>query len=80
MTTGPQKPAAPIKMIRSAAVLARVPYTARHLLNLEKKGAFPKRRQLGPRCVAWIESEIDEWLAGRATGPAATPFPQSQSS
>lgn len=24
--------------------------------------AFPRSRSLGPRCVVWLESEIDEWV------------------
>lgn len=30
--------------------------------NLEKKGMFPTRRQLGGRSVGWIHSEVQEWL------------------
>lgn len=28
-------------------------------------GIFPKGIQLGPRCVGWIESEIEEWMNER---------------
>ena len=24
--------------------------------------AFPRSRSLGPRCVVWLESEIEEWV------------------
>jgi len=44
----------PVTLIRTSTLLQRVPFTARHILNLEKKGQFPKRRQLGARCVAWV--------------------------
>lgn len=25
-------------------------------------GTFPQPRQLGPACVRWMESEIDNWI------------------
>ena len=28
----------------------------------ERDGKFPKRRHIGPRSVAWLESEISEWM------------------
>ncbi len=64
-----------ITLIRRKALLARVPFTDRHILNLEKKGLFPKRRVLGLRSVAWVEHEIDEWLKSRKTGSVSAPCP-----
>jgi prophage regulatory protein len=29
------------------------------------KGNFPKNVSLGPRCVGWLESEIDSWIQDR---------------
>ncbi len=29
-----------------------------------KTGTFPKQIQLGPGRVAWVGSEVDEWIAG----------------
>lgn len=34
--------------------------------RLEKEGKFPKRRQISPNCVAWVESELNDWLESRA--------------
>jgi prophage regulatory protein len=31
----------------------------------EQAGIFPKRRQLGPRRVGWIESEVLNWMESR---------------
>lgn len=59
-------------------VRLKVPFTRKHILELEKAGRFPKRLQLGNRRVAWVESEIDQWLAERIaerdsdTGASAT--------
>jgi prophage regulatory protein len=33
--------------------------------RLEKDGRFPKRVQVSPARVAWVESEIDAWIAAR---------------
>jgi prophage regulatory protein len=32
-----------------------VPYTPQHILRLEKEGKFPRRVQVGPNRVAWLE-------------------------
>lgn len=29
------------------------------------KGSFPQNVNLGPRCVGWLESEIDAWIQAR---------------
>ena len=33
--------------------------------RLERKGAFPSRRQVGPSSVRWLRSEVEEWLETR---------------
>jgi prophage regulatory protein len=50
-----------------------VPYTSQHIARLEKEGKFPKRLQLGPNRVGWLESEVNEWIDGlkiRRDGPS----------
>jgi prophage regulatory protein len=32
----------------------------------EAAGRFPRRIQLAPRAIGWLENEVDEWIAGRA--------------
>jgi prophage regulatory protein len=32
----------------------------------ERAGSFPRRIQLGPNSVGWLESEIFAWLSARA--------------
>jgi prophage regulatory protein len=41
-----------------------VNYSNVHLLRLEEDGKFPKRLYLSPARVAWIEFEIDVYIAG----------------
>ena len=35
--------------------------------RLERKGLAPKRRQISPNAVAWLESELASWIASRAS-------------
>jgi len=30
--------------------------------RLEQAGEFPRRRQLGPRSVAWLECDVERWM------------------
>jgi prophage regulatory protein len=40
-------------------------YSPQHIARLEKAGLFPKRVQLGPNRVGWLESEVLSWLEER---------------
>jgi prophage regulatory protein len=42
-----------------------IPYSPQHIAHLEKAGKFPKRLQLGPNRMGWVESEVLEWLEVR---------------
>ena len=42
-----------------------IDYSRTHVDRLEKDGCFPKRVSLGPRSIAWVETEVDEWLTGK---------------
>lgn len=44
---------------------ALVLYSPAHIHRMEKAGLFPKRVQLGPCRVGWVESEVLEWLQER---------------
>ncbi len=39
--------------------------------RLEASGLAPRRRQIGPRRVAWLASELHEWMRSRPVVPAA---------
>ena len=39
--------------------------------RLERTNRFPKRRQISPNAVAWLESELTQWLEERAGACAA---------
>ena len=55
----------PIRLLRKKAVLHKVPYSEVHLWRLEKAGEFPRRVHLGVNRVAWVEEEIDAWIASK---------------
>lgn len=40
-------------------------YSPQHVARLEKAGQFPKRVQLGPNRVGWVEDEVLIWLQSR---------------
>lgn len=42
-------------------------YSPQHVARLEKAGEFPKRVNLGPNRVGWVESEVLDWLQERIT-------------
>ena len=64
--TADQSPnAQSLRLITKSELLAIVPYTPQHILRLEKRGLFPRRIQVGPNRVAWLLSEIEEWVAAR---------------
>jgi prophage regulatory protein len=39
-----------------------VPYTRRHIYNLEAAKKFPMRVPIGENRVAWVESEVQDWV------------------
>ena len=46
-------------------VLNRVGYSRSTIYQLIAEGKFPKPISLGGRAVAWLESDIDAWIAAR---------------
>lgn len=62
-----------MRSIRTPETEAKVGLCERQLRDLEAQGLFPKRFRLNPngRAVAWLESEVDEWIAARAATRAA---------
>ncbi|MDR3792997.1 MAG: AlpA family transcriptional regulator [Terracidiphilus sp.] len=53
------------KFLRLAEVRNRVPYSRSTIYQLIAQGKFPKPISLGARAVAWLESDIDEWITSR---------------
>ena len=53
------------RFLRLAEVRARIPYSRSTIYQLIADGKFPKPFSLGARAVAWLESDIDSWIASR---------------
>jgi prophage regulatory protein len=52
-------------LIRLSEVLRRVPYSRSTIYLKVARKEFPKPVSLGSRAVAWLESEVDNWIATR---------------
>lgn len=57
----------PDRYVTKSEVLSRVPYSHTQLWRMVRDGTFPAPRRLGPRRVAWLESELTRWMEGRET-------------
>jgi prophage regulatory protein len=53
------------RMLRLRAVLDRTALPKSTVYQKIKEGEFPKPVPLGPKSVAWVESEIEDWLLER---------------
>ena len=51
--------------LRFPEVRRRTGLSRTTLWRLESAGAFPSRRQISRRAVAWLESEVESWIASR---------------
>ena len=58
--------AAAPRLIRFREVSSRVGLGRTKIYALIKEGAFPKQRKLSTNSVAWLESEVTEWINARA--------------
>jgi len=55
----------PKQLIDKKELVNLVKYSAQHIARLEKAGSFPKRVKLGQNRVAWLLSEIEDWIDDR---------------
>lgn len=51
-----------IKMLKRSDVCAITGLCYTTIYTMEKAGKFPARRQLSPGRVAWVYSEVEQWL------------------
>ncbi|OKB80041.1 dipicolinate synthase [Escherichia coli] len=52
-------------LLRLSDVMRRTGYGRAWIYRLINQGRFPKPVKIGPRSVAFIESEVDEWINQR---------------
>lgn len=53
------------RLIRRPEVIARVGLCKASIYNRMNTGEFPRPIPIGGGRVAWLESDIDEWIARR---------------
>lgn len=51
-----------MRLISKRKVCEMTSYSRAHLDRLEAAGRFPRRVKLGQARVAWVESEVIEWI------------------
>ena len=54
-----------MRIVSKRQLKEMVLYSPQHVARLEKAGKFPKRVQLGPNRVGWVEDEVLDWLQSR---------------
>lgn len=54
-----------IKLIRLSEVIKKTGFKKSWIYLLISQGEFPSSVKIGSRSVAWIESEINEWIVSR---------------
>ncbi len=55
----------PKQLIDKKELVKLVKYSGQHIARLEKAGQFPKRLRLGQNRVAWLLSEVEDWIDER---------------
>lgn len=53
------------RFLRLADVMERTGLSRSFIYLSISQGTFPPNVNLGPRCVGWLESEIDAWMQDR---------------
>jgi prophage regulatory protein len=54
-----------VRFVRFKELRQRVGLSRTSIWRLERKGQFPRRRQLSDNAVAWLEDEVDQWVPAR---------------
>ena len=54
-----------MRVLRRRDLLMKVGLSKSQIDRLEAAGKFPRRLQLGPRAIAWVEAEVELWLEDR---------------
>ena len=59
-------------LIRLPAVCRKTALKRTQLYELMKRGDFPRAIRLSLRSVAWVSTEVDEWIRNRIAAAQAT--------
>ncbi len=69
--TNQNQPTPPARLLRLPNVLDRVPHSKTELYRRIRLGTFPKSVRLGLNSVAWLESDINQYILKLTQGAAA---------
>ena len=61
------------RLIRRRGLRQKVPFSDKHIWDMERRGIFPKRVSIGPNAVAWFEDEVEAWIAARIRSGGRAP-------
>lgn len=53
------------RLLRLPGVIAKTGLKRSQIYLYMKNGYFPSSVRIGPASVAWLESEIDDWIASK---------------
>ena len=59
-------------LLSKRAVLKQIPISGATLARRVAAGAFPRPVRIGKRRVAWVQSEVSDWLAARMEERSST--------
>jgi prophage regulatory protein len=64
------------RLLRLAEVKLKTGLGRSTIYSLEAAGRFPHRIKLSSHSVAWLESDVDAWIAARVEASRALPAPK----
>lgn len=53
----------PLRLIPITEVMHRVSLSRSTIYDYMKQGRFPQARRIGTRRSAWVDAEVDQWIA-----------------
>jgi len=56
------------RLLNLKQVKGFIPYSTMQIYRLEKAGEFPRRIKIGKGRVAWLETEIQQWIEAKIIG------------
>jgi len=71
MTTSSQEHDSPVYITYPELLGLGIRYSRKHLLALQRDGKFPQARQLSANRIAWLRSEVLDYLNTRPVSRAA---------
>lgn len=54
-----------VRFLRTNQLIEKIGLSRSSIWRLESQGKFPKRRQIGPGAVGWLEEEVEKWMLDR---------------